>query len=368
MWAFAVDMSSAHGRRRTMRRSGFATKTLAQAELTRVLECERTGVVVDDRQSVAEYLTDWVAGKALTLKPTTMANYRDYVTKDLIPALGTVRLESLTHQHVMQFVHHQLEAGRGVVAVRRSVATLSSALNDAVRQRRLQVNVAKYAQIPKPAPYRPTCWTPEQAAVFLRYCAEIDDALAELFEVLVGTGLRKGEALALHWSDVDLDERVLFVRHTLSNVNNTTPVFTTPKTKTSLDWVGLSARVVAALHRQAERQRRQQLAAGEEFHNQDLVFCRPNGEPLRPEYVLRHLHQLTDEVDLPRIRVHDLRHLAATLMIASRVPLGVVSKTMRHSTLSVTVNIYGHLARNTAHEAVEAMAATLNTAEQTRAA
>lgn len=351
-----------------MRRSGFATKARAQAELTRVLECERSGVVVDDRQSVAEYLTEWLAEKVLTLKPTTMANYRDYVIKDLIPALGAVRLESLTHQHVMQFVHGQLDSGRGVVAVRRSVATLSSALNDAVRQRRLQVNVAKYAQMPKPAPYRPVCWTSDQAVAFLRYCAAIDDALAELFEVLVGTGLRKGEALALHWADVDLEERVLFVRHTLSNVNNTTPVFTTPKTKTSLNWVGLSARVVAALRRQAARQRRQRLAAGESYHDQHLVFCRPNGEPLRPEYVLRHFHQLTHEAGLPRIRVHDLRHLAATLMIASRVPLGVVSKTMRHSTLSVTVNIYGHLARHTAHEAVEAMAATLNAAEQTRAA
>lgn len=66
---------------------------------------------------------------------------------------------------------------------------------------------------------------------------------------------------------------------------------------------------------------------------------------------------------MPRIRVHDLRHLAATLMIASNVPLGVVSKTMRHSTLSVTVNIYGHLTRHTAHQAVNAMAHTLNTTQ-----
>ncbi|MBA8824359.1 integrase [Saccharopolyspora lacisalsi] len=70
---------------------------------------------------------------------------------------------------------------------------------------------------------------------------------------------------------------------------------------------------------------------------------------------------------MPRIRVHALRYLVATLMIASRVPLGVVFKPMRHSAPSVTVNIYGHLARHTAHEAVEAMAATLNAAEQARA-
>ncbi|TDD37041.1 site-specific integrase [Saccharopolyspora elongata] len=175
--------------------------------------------------------------------------------------------------------------------------------------------------------------------------------------------MRKGEALALHWNDVHLDGRVLYVRQTLSNVNNTTPVFTTPKTKTSLDWIGISSRVTTALQRQATHQHTQRLAAGTPRNHDGLVFCRDDGQPLRPEYVLRHFHDLTDAAGVPRIRVHDLRHLAATLMIASDVPLGVVSKTMRHSTLSVTVNIYGHLARHTAHQAVDAMAATLNAAQ-----
>ncbi|MET7395965.1 tyrosine-type recombinase/integrase [Dactylosporangium sp. NPDC005572] len=89
------------------------------------------------------------------------------------------------------------------------------------------------------------------------------------------------------------------------------------------------------------------------------MFCRPDGRPLRPEHVLHRLHTLTADAGLPRIRVHDLRHLAATLMITAGVPLAVVSKTLRHSTLSVTVNIYGHLTRQAAHDAVEATASAL---------
>lgn len=362
-WAFAVDLPSITGRRRTLRRSGFDTKAHAQAELDRILACERTGVVIDDRQTVADYLTDWLATKALTLKPTTMARYTDYVTKDLAPALGGIRLEKLSHQHIAQFVRAQLDSDRGPVTLRRCIATLSSALNDAVRQRRLTHNAAQYTAIPRPPKPQRVCWTPGEAVTFLRYCADIRDPLTELFEVLIGTGMRKGEALALHWSDVYLDDRVLFVRHTLSKVNNTTPVFTAPKTKTSLDWIGLSSRVIDALRRQAIRQHAQRLAAGMPRNRYGLVFCRDDGQPLRPEYVLHHFHELTDAAGVPRIRVHDLRHLAATLMIASDVPLGVVSKTMRHSTLSVTVNIYGHLARHTAHQAVDAMAQTLNAAQ-----
>lgn len=362
-WAFAVDMPTITGHRRTLRRSGFTTKAHAQGELNRILTCERTGVVIDDRQTVADYLTDWLTTKALSLKPTTIASYTDYISKDLVPALGGIRLEKLTHQHIAQFVRTQLDAGRGPVTLRRCIATLSSALNDAVRQRRLDHNAAQYTIVPRPPEPQRVCWTPTEAVTFLQYCADIDDPLTELFEVLIGTGMRKGEALALHWSDVHLDDRVLFVRHTLSNVNNTTSVFTTPKTKTSLDWIGLSSRVVDSLQRQAARQHVQRLAADTPRDHYGLVFCRNNGQPLRPEYVLHRFHKLTDEAGVPRIRVHDLRHLAATLMIASNAPLGIVSKTMRHSTLSATVNIYGHLARHTAHQAENAMAHTLNTTQ-----
>jgi integrase len=192
--------------------------------------------------------------------------------------------------------------------------------------------------------------------------------LAELFEVLIGTGLRKGEAFGLHWADVDLNQRVLFVRYTLSNINNTTPVFTAPKTKTSLAWVGLSTRVVAALHRQAACQHRQRLQAATRYEGLGLVFCRANGQPLRPEYVLRRFHQLTAKAGLPRIRVHDLRHLAATLIIGSNVPLAMASKTRCHATLSTTVNIYGHLSPQVAHQAVDAISTALDAANASRIA
>jgi integrase len=192
----------------------------------------------------------------------------------------------------------------------------------------------------------------------------VSDPLIELYEVFLGTGMRRGEALALHWRDVDLDARMLFVRYTLSNIDNSTPVFTTPKTRTSHAWIGLSGRIVAALQRQRERQRLQRLASSR-YRDQDLVFTRADGQPLRPEYVLRHLHQLTDSADLPRIRVHDLRHFAATTMLSSQVPLAMASKTMRHSTLSTTTEVYGHLLRHVAYQPVDAIDDALTAAENT---
>lgn len=134
-WTFAVDMPSLTGKPTTMRRGGHPTRKAATAALTCVLECERAGIWLDDRQTVADYLATWLAEKSRTLKPTTAANYSDYIAKDLVPAFGAVRLKKLNHLHVARFIDDQLAAGRGPTTIRRSVATLSSALGDAVRQR-----------------------------------------------------------------------------------------------------------------------------------------------------------------------------------------------------------------------------------------
>jgi integrase len=120
---------------------------------------------------------------------------------------------------------------------------------------------------------------------------------------------------------------------------------------------------VRALERQRERQRLQCLAASDAYRDHGLVFTRRSGRPLRPEYVLRHLHQLCDKAELPQIRVHDLRHFAATTMLSAQVPLAMASNTMRHSTLSTTTEIYTHLLPHVAQQAADAIDAAPATAE-----
>ncbi|MGW1864538.1 tyrosine-type recombinase/integrase [Streptomyces mauvecolor] len=95
------------------------------------------------------------------------------------------------------------------------------------------------------------------------------------------------------------------------------------------------------------------------------MFCRLDGRPLGPHQVLDRLHQLSEEAGVPRITVHDLRHLAATITISAGVPVTVVSRTLRHSTLSTTANIYSHLTRQAAREAVDTIDRTLTGAQNT---
>lgn len=348
-WTFSLDLPSRDNRRNNIRRGGYPTADAARTDLQRMIESQAAGFSADPNQTVADYLTTWLKDKELALKPTTYVRYRDYVTHDLIPALGTVRLDDLSYSHIAAFTHNQLAAGRGKVTVHRCLATLSSALGDAVRHHRLPHNPARPTPIPRPPAAERQIWTVHDAIRFLDHCHTADPAFADLIEVLIGTGIRKGEALALHWDDVHLRERVLYVRHTLSAVDNNRLILTAPKTRSSKAWVAISPRVATALrHRAADK-----ASSLSPTDHGGYVFHRPDGRPLHPAYVLNHFHYLCHDFGLPRTTVHDLRHLAATISITAGIPLTVVSKTLRHSTLSTTANIYGHLTTQAAHDAVD---------------
>ncbi|MET9375530.1 site-specific integrase [Streptomyces sp. NPDC002992] len=214
-----------------------------------------------------------------------------------------------------------------------------------------------------PSPER-RIWTAKEAARFLTHCHQADPEMADLFEVLIGTDMRKGEALGLHWDDVHLGEGVLYIRCTLSAIDNNRLVITTPKSRSSRGWVAISPRVVTALRRRARSALRTRGDPNDPFAG--LVFCRPDGRPLGPHLVLGRLHQLlSEEAGVPRVTVDDLRHLAATITITAGVPLTVVSKTLRHSTLSTTANLYSHLTQQAAHQAVDTIDHVLSGAEQT---
>ncbi|MFD7413060.1 tyrosine-type recombinase/integrase [Kitasatospora purpeofusca] len=124
-------------------------------------------------------------------------------------------------------------------------------------------------------------------------------------------------------------------------------------------WISLSPKVMTALHRQAALQ----MATHPDGRLEGLVFAKPDGAPLRPQWVLDQLRRRTTGAGLPRIGLHDLRHTAASIMIAEDIPVAVVSKTMRHSTLAITINLYGHLLKDSADEAVTALSTALDRAD-----
>ncbi|WP_052682134.1 tyrosine-type recombinase/integrase [Saccharothrix sp. ST-888] len=353
-WTFAVDIPSLNGRRRTVRRGGFEDEWYAETALRRFLEGRQLGFDADPHETVAAYLTKWLKSMEFLLKPTTYARYRTYVLCELIPVFGAIRLEELAHDHIAAYTHQQLEAGRGRQAVYHCLATLSSALGAAVRAHRLPYNAAQPLPMRRPRADERVPWSAEQAVEFLTHCRGVAPAFADLFEVIIGTGLRKGEALGLQRPCVRIEDRVMYIRHTLSAIDNHELVLTPPKTKKSRNWVPLSDRVATALQRAMARS-----TPTINGH----VFQGPDGKPLHPAAVRKRFHELCEQAGLPHVTIHDLRHLAATLALEGNVSMAVISKTLRHSTLSTTANIYSHLTWDTAMAAVHTIEARLRLVE-----
>ena len=303
-----------------------------------------------------------LADKKRTLKPSTHFGYSEYVTKRIIPAIGIKRLEKLRHEDVVAFIGLLEEQGRGPATIAKILAVLRSALSDAVRTKRLTHNAAEHARSTTVVRTEVSPWSVQQAVTFLDHVNGAPpwrvDPMSAIFEVIIGTGLRRGEALALEWDNVDFEARELRVRRTLSDVGGHL-VVGAPKTRSSAAGVGLSLRIVLALERQRVRQQADRAKWGAGYVDRGLVFAREDGEYLRPEKVLYQFRELTLASKLPKCRLHDLRHLAATLMLMNGVPLALVSKTLRHSQVSITADLYGHLTPEAAHAAADALGTAL---------
>ena len=365
VWYYAVDLPSTTGKRKTLRRGGFSTKAAANRALADVTNRAAHGVQVDDRETVANFLARWLHVKAGEAKATTLRSYRAHVDKVIVPAIGHVPIERLRAEHVEQLMVDALSGGRGPVTVRRIHATLRSALSYGVKTRRLPFNVA--SNVTPPTGPRPEVqpWSAGELASFLRHVE--NDRLGPLFEVIAACGLRRGEALGLRWSDLDLNLRSARIRQTVVDVGGRLE-FSTPKTRASEATVPLTERAMHALMQWRLGQELDRQSWGDGYEEHDLVFARENGAPLRPEYVTRRFVALSRAAGLRQVRLHDLRHGAASLMLAAGVPMAIVSKMLRHSSIGITVDTYGHLSEETARVASDAIGALLDQAFQDAAA
>ncbi len=204
------------------------------------------------------------------------------------------------------------------------------------------VALVKAPPAPKPR-VRPI--GPDDARAIL--AAVEGDRLAPLVAVTLGVGLRLGEALGLRWADVDLDAGTLAVSTALRRTpvefrEEGEPIYrlVAPKTDRSRRTIQLPAFAIAALHDQRRTQAQERLASGRRWLDNDLVFAGPAGGPIPPGSVTRRFQSLLAGADVERLRFHDLRHAAATVMLAQGVELRVISETLGHSSIGMTADVY----------------------------
>lgn len=230
---------------------------------------------------------------------------------------------------------------------------LRRALADAERLGLVSRNAAAVAKAPAVIDKEQSTWTPAELSAFLS--SVIDHRLFAAFVLSATTGMRRGELLGLRWRDVDPDARRVSIVRTITTVNGQ-PIETSTKTNKSRRRIALDAGTVAVLRAHQRRQAGERELAGKLWQETDLVFAREGGGAVHPDHFSQQFARLRGKVDLPPIRLHDLRHTYATLALEAGVHPKIVSERLGHATTGITLDLYSHVAPSMDEQAAEAVA------------
>ncbi|WP_103546032.1 site-specific integrase [Streptomyces sp. SM1] len=363
------------------------TREEVAGKLTEMQEMTRQGIpAASSTMAFGDYLTYWLAAIAPErLKPATLNSYEGLTRLYIRPALGRKRLNRLSPTDVRRFLSEfksaclcclrgaddeRPEDKRTCCAVGRCCerrpsartvqyvhAVLRSALQQAIREELIARNVARIVETPTVDPKEVRPLDVGETKALLKTARP--HRLYALWLLLVSTGLRRGEVLGLTWSDLDLNAGTLRVRRNVQRIRREL-IFGTPKTMRSVRTVSLPRRCVQALTEHRAAQDRERKIAGPKWKPTEgqpagLVFTTSTGRVIDPRGLNRMLTILCRDAKVRRVRVHDLRHTCASLLLAQGVDARTIMETLGHSTITMTLDTYAHVMGTTLRAAADRM-------------
>ncbi|MDP9438491.1 MAG: site-specific integrase [Actinomycetota bacterium] len=333
------------------------TRAEVAEKLTRAM-ADRDGGLASDTGNLAlgGYLERWLEVSVKgNVRPRTLDNYRMHVRRHIAPALGHIKLKTLSPAHVQCFYRAKLDAGLASSTVRYMHAVLHRALKQALRWGLVPRNVVEAVDPPKVEQEEAKALSPAEVKTLLLEAR--GDRLEALYVLAVHTGLRQGELLGLRWDDVDFKTGKLRVSRQLQNMRDGSGlVFAPLKTGKGRRTIRLTNAASVALKRHRRRQAEEKLGAGTFYGDRGLIFATGKGTPLNASNVhSRSFKPLLKRAGLPDRRFHDLRHTCATLMLSQGVNPKIAQEVLGHANVAQTMDTYSHVLPDMQEPAVAAM-------------
>jgi integrase len=337
------------------------SKRDAQAYLTGQLRSQDVGTyVAPAKLTVGVFLDRWLEAREASGKITsrTLDGYKILLRLYVRPKLGGRRLDSVRLLDVQQLVDDLRARGLSPRTVRLAHAALGGAFKQAIRWGALASNPADLVELPGQERKEVRALSPDEIKAFRG--AAVGDRHAALFDFMLATGCRPGEALALRWGDLDLEGGRAMIRRALTRVDGKLAM-KDPKTKSSRRTIPLPKSVVPALEAHRRAQAEQRMKLGPDYARAlDLVFANELGLPLEAKNVVRrHLRPILERAKIKgAVRLYDLRHSHATALLAAGVHPKVAAERLGHATTRLTLDTYTHVVEGMQEEAtarIEAM-------------
>lgn len=319
------------------------TKRDAEKKQAELLHQMDTGTFMrPGNTTVKDYLCLWLNNYAKTnLSPRSYERYESIVRVHLAPALGRIPLTQLKPAHIQKLYASGLDKGLSPRSVRYHHVVLHKALQTALKWGMVSRNPADGVDVPKAHHPDMQIWEHHDIVRFLE--AAKSTPYHHLFHLALFTGMRRGELLALRWSDVDLVIGQLSVNRSLACLNDGTYLFTQPKSARSRRTIALPPSAALSLKDHQERQKLECVMQGMSWTHDALVFSNSEGKPWRPNSISRAWETTARHAGVKIIRFHDARHTHASIMLRQGIHPKIVQERLGHSSIAITLDTYSHV-------------------------
>ncbi len=352
---------------------GFKTRAEAEAHLNRIMPQVQDGTwTPPTKERMSAFLERWLRDYAASIvRPTTFASYELIARKHLVPVLGHIPLMRLAPQVIQGYFTRKLQGvkndqGKWIerplssTTVRHHAMLLHRVMETAVRWGLILQNPADRVDAPRNREVEMQTLDTEQIKIFLGTAKRMESPHYPLYLALVTTGCRVGELLGMRWKDVDLPLGTATIAQTFYRLGRQ-QLFGQPKSKKSKRTIPLLPVFVEELRRVKAHQEENRRLLGSDYEDHDLIFCQPNGKPLHLGNVRRgNFRRIVKLAKLPgTLRIHDLRHTHASVLISLGVHPKVVQERLGHQDPGFSMRVYGHLLPGIQEQAVADMQARL---------
>lgn len=334
-----------NGKRRYHSKVIRGRKKDAQKELQDLLRKNDLGLFGDARnQTLGEFMVMWLESVARPrLSRRTHKDYEDLWRRYIKEPLGSIKLQDLKAVHIQKIYGDMSSRGLSPRVVRYTHSTLSSALNKAVELDIISRNVAKFVQLPRQIRTEMKVLSATESRHFLATAK--NERLGPVFSFALATGMRMQEYCAIQWKDIDFDKGTATVQRALVwNRSGGGWQFSHPKTAKSRRTIPIPSSIVAELKKHPVEQLEEKMRLGKAWTDFDLVFPSQVGTPIMPRNLMKVFKRILKEAKMSTdLRLYDLRHTTATLLLEAGINPKVVSERLGHSTITLTLDVYSHV-------------------------